>query len=436
MTKKRLPWLAVILLSTVLVSGCQNYREGWAPYDPLTAVEMPSETMPASSESGMPSAPVSFQIWGETDAYALDIFKQQHPELDVQHRMQAPLSWESEWIAALAADAGPDVFSYEAERAGWAALLDVFEDLSGPGYTLDSLKPLLSDAEWLETESLDRQKRVHLPVYTFPAMLYYRADILEANGLPSEPEALSDYFSNPTKWLDMARTLHTKGHAVMEWKESPWNAGGFVSVPFTSDLTWHMMQHRYSPVLQASVTAARERLVGNVNIWVEPDRVALRSDRLVMLQMGAWGVELLPDWLPDQSGLWRVTRLPMDISTEWGTRWLSMNKNSANKELAWELMELTVRTVRSNYANQRNEAYTYFGGQRVYALADQLRLEMKPMLRTPLDRQITDLFWNQLYLVYDGNMPPADYLAYLDKEMESRFASELSALRAIRNPTE
>ena len=164
--------------------------------------------------------------------------------------------------------------------------------------------------------------------------------------------------------------------------------------------------------------------------------MALRTDRLVMLQMGSWGVDLLPKWLPDQSGLWRATRLPLGMSAEWGTRWLSMNKNSGNKELAWELMELTARTVRSNYANQRNEAYTYFGDQRVYDLAEQMRLEMKPMLRTPLDRQITDLFWNQLYLVYDGNMPPEDYLAYLEKEMESRFASELSVLRAMRNPVE
>ncbi len=48
---------------------------------------------------------------------------------------------------------------------------------------------------------------------------------------------------------------------------------------------------------------------------------------------------------------WRVTRLPMGMSAEWGTRWMSMNQAGKNKALAWELMELTTRSVRSCYAS-------------------------------------------------------------------------------------
>lgn len=428
--------LTVILLTTVMLSGCQNYREGWTPYDPLALVEVRSDTDAVVPAPDTPSERIPFQIWGETDTTSLDAFKQMHPELDVQYRTQDPVNWEAQWISALSAGAGPDIFVYAAERAGWAALLDVFEDLSDASYSLNSLKPLLSDAEWAETESLDRKKRVYLPLYTYPGMLFYRADILEENGFPSEPEALADYLASPGLWLDMARTLHDNGHAMMEWKESPWNAGGFVSAPFTADLTWRMGDNRYSQILQTSVTATRENLVGNINVWDASDREALRSGQQVMVQMGAWGVDLLPEWLPEQSGAWRVTRLPMGLSTEWGTRWMSMNKDSENKALSWELMALTTRSVRSYYTDLRSKAYTYFGEQQVFALADQMRLEMDPLVRTPLDRQITDLFWNQLYLVYDGNMPASDYLLYIDQEIESRFASELSAFRKMHEPIE
>ena len=424
--------LVLLLLVLLILTGCQNYATGWQPYQPLVESEVAAPDTDGPSEDA-PSR--DFAVWGETDAYALEAFIKRHPELDVTYEKQNPSTWQSLWTAALAAGTGPDVFVYAAEYAGWSATLDIFEDLSSEAYSLNTLRPLLSEAEWVETLSFDRSKRVHLPIYTYPAMLFYRADILEQNGYPSEPEDLAAYLENPTQWLDMVREMKRRDLIVMEWKESPWNVGGMVRAPFSQNLEWHMADPSFPEVLQATATASHENLPGYINIWDEVGRSAIRSDKLIMFVIGAWGVDLLPGWIPEQAGKWRATRLPMGLSVEWGTRWMSMNLTSKNKEIAWDLMESTITSVRKNYTTLRNMKYPYFGGQQVLDLSDQMRMEMEPVLRTPIDTQVSDLFWSQQYLMYEGKMLAQDFINHFNDEIETTFEFELSMLREARNGT-
>lgn len=422
----------LLLLVSLLLTGCQNYATGWQPYQPLVEADMAAP----DTELPTPETPSrEFAVWGETDAYALEDFTKRHPELVVTYEKQDPSSWQTLWTAALAAGTGPDVFVYAAEQAGWSATLDIFEDLSSEAYSLDTLRPLLSEAEWVETLSFDRSKRVHLPIYTYPAMLFYRADILEQNGYPSNPEELTAYMENPTRWLDMVRELKRRDLIVMEWKESPWSVGGMVRVPFDQNLEWRMAEPSFPKVLQATATASHENLPGYINIWDEVGKSFLRSDKLIMFAIGAWGVDLLPGWIPEQAGKWRATRLPMGLSVEWGTRWMSMNLTSKNKTAAWDLMESTITSVRKNYTTLRNMKYPYFGGQQVLDLSDQMRMEMEPVLRTPIDTQVSDLFWSQQYLMYDGKMLAQDFIDHFGVEIETTFEFELSMLREVRNGT-
>ncbi len=435
MKHQRAALLLLIVLLLPPMAGCESYRNGWEPYRMRVSGSDPAVgSDPTVRQAG--SDPVTLLIWGETDADSLEAFRREHPEVVIEYEQQDAINWETEWIAALAADAGPDVFVYESERAGWASSLDVLEDLSDEAYSLDSLRTLMTDAEWAETWSLDRKRQPFLPIYAYPAMLFYREDIMRQNGFPSEPDALAAYLADPVQWMGMVRELKSAGHLAMEWRESPWNVGALVAVPFTQTLEWHMKQNQFTQVLQQSALANREGLVANINIWDEAGKVALRNDELVMFSMGAWGVDLLQEWLPEQTGKWRATRLPAGLSAQWGTRWMSMNQASDQKDLAWELMESTVFAVRTYYAGLEAQAYPYFGNQQVFALVRQMREEMVPMLRTPLDAQVADLFWSQQYLLYTGNMPAADFIDYVNREIEARFGLELSALRDMMSQTE
>ena len=112
-----------------------------------------------------------------------------------------------------------------------------------------------------------------------------------------------------------------------------------------------------------------------------------------------------------------------------------MNLASKNKEVAWDLMESTITAVRKNYTTLRNMKYPYFGGQQVLDLSDQMRMDMEPVLRTPIDTQISDLFWSQQYLMYDGKMPAQDFINHFTDEIDSTFEFELSMLREVRYGT-
>lgn len=410
----------------VLLAGCGNVHRSWVPYDPVgTAAEQTGSTDVAEADT-------SFLIWGEPDTNSLEAFKLIHPELTVTVELQDPANWQTQWLAALAAGKAADVFIYEAASAGWASTLDVFEDLSKEAYTLDKMKSLFSDAEWQETFSFDLSEQLHLPVFTYPSLLFYRADILERYGFPSEPAELASYLEEPSRWLNMVRVLHGDGHHAMEWKESPWNTGDFARVPYDTQLQWRMSGALDPAVLQVTAIAEKEGLIGNINVWDDVGKKAIQSDRLVMFPLGAWGVDLLPGWAPEQSGLWRATRMPMGIVSEWGTKWMSMNQSSSYKAEAWEFVSLSIWRVRSYYESQKTANMPYFGYQRVMDLADRIRLEMEPKLRTPIDKAVSDLFFSYGYLLYDGGMPARDFLAHMEEQMEARFAFELAALQEER----
>ncbi len=65
MKNARLLAMVLILLTTMVLSGCQNYQEGWTPYDPLALAEKQPESAPATTEPGTTSGQVPFLIWGK-----------------------------------------------------------------------------------------------------------------------------------------------------------------------------------------------------------------------------------------------------------------------------------------------------------------------------------------------------------------------------------
>ncbi|QYR23090.1 hypothetical protein KZ483_09285 [Paenibacillus sp. sptzw28] len=51
-------------------------------------------------------------------------------------------------------------------------------------------------------------------------MSFYRADILEENGFPSDPKELAFYMSKPEQFLDMAQALKAKGIYLLEFNRT------------------------------------------------------------------------------------------------------------------------------------------------------------------------------------------------------------------------
>lgn len=105
--------IILLLLVSIILTGCQNYATGWQPYHPLAEAEMASpDSDNPSLDTDNPSTEVpsrDFAVWGETDTYAIEAFIKRHPELDVTYDKQIPADWQTLWTAALAAGTGPDV---------------------------------------------------------------------------------------------------------------------------------------------------------------------------------------------------------------------------------------------------------------------------------------------------------------------------------------
>ncbi len=388
-------------------------------------------------------------VWGELPEGVLDAYQQAHPDRTVIHD---PLVDTERWISSLASErssslnedpAGeqpaeraarlaPDVFAYPAVTAGWAIGYHAFEDLSGYDYPLPELLSEMSPAEKAEGRSLDGYRRMAITAYTYPMLLAYRTDALAAAGWPTDPDAVALRLEDPAAWLALARTMHEYGKTIMEWSESPWAAGSRVWTPFRSDLSWRLGTDTMRLALAASAAASMEALSANADADSEEGRRLLREGTLVMCLVSAAELNRLPEWVPEQAGLWRVTRMPMGLSSESGTIRLSMNQNSTRKQAAWDLITACLSQSRLRQVAREKDATGFYGGQDLRALVEEARLRMEPMFPTPFDGEAAEVFWNGLYPVLEGRVTAARYLERTQSEIEQTWRLEISALRRAK----
>src|SRR5690606_21764714 len=122
----------------------------------------------------------------------------------------------------LAAGSGaPDVAQVEQGQFGRYVVGDLLEDLLQPPYDAGRYQELTSEYNWERWKSVDGLKLLGMPWDVTPGVFYYRQDLYEQMGLPSEPEELGDFLKDPDNVLAAAKTFAANGICMFEWRDSP-----------------------------------------------------------------------------------------------------------------------------------------------------------------------------------------------------------------------
>src|SRR5690606_31962361 len=146
-------------------------------------------------------------------------------------------------------------------------------------------------------------------------VFYYRADIYEEMGLPSDPEDLGEFLQDKQNLLDAAQTLAANDIYMYDWRDLPAVQYGDALGYFDSEYNWT----RNTEKLAELVDGVKQGIqIG----WAAPLRglgadegtQLLQHGKIASLAPGSYGARDLDAVLPDPAGKGRATKMPLGVN--------------------------------------------------------------------------------------------------------------------------
>ncbi|QYR21411.1 extracellular solute-binding protein [Paenibacillus sp. sptzw28] len=341
-------------------------------------------------------------------------FTKKYPNVKLNFQI---LSWDDMQknlkTSIAAGNGGPDVAMVEGSFMSTLNTSEGLEDLLQAPYNAGDLKNNWTEGNWNRWLSLDGQKLLGLPWDMPPMATFYRSDILEENGFPSDPKELADYMASEENFLNMAQALKAKGIYILEGNTTImdiYTAGnGF----FDRSLNYVRNTDEYAHGLDLAKKVKQLGLsFNNSAFWSDPGKQAVASGKIAMVYYGPWILGSIRDAAPESKGKWRTTSLPLGTAAGNGGSTLSILSQSKNKELAWEYIRFTLATdegVQANVDNGGSPGYIpawsfptilnytndMLGDQKPNEIWNPMTQKIQNIwVQTPLDKDAGDV-WNK-----------------------------------------
>ena len=167
----------------------------------------------------------------------IDAFLELHPNVEIETIVyQAGDTYQNLQLACSAGQGAPDVVQIEnSNLAGFVALEGCLADLT------EQVEPMLedfNDYKWLDAELDGRYYAV--PWDSGPVVLYYRQDIFEQAGLPSDSESVTEMISTWDGYLEVCQTIvDNTGHTCFAHSRAANNARLFEIVLWQQGLGYY-----------------------------------------------------------------------------------------------------------------------------------------------------------------------------------------------------
>lgn len=359
---------------------------------------------------------VVLKIWAPEPMLQQEIaaFETAHPTIDVQFTSleHDPRPVET-ILTAFAQGVAPDIVVTNQKTLGAFNSTDLAADLSQAPFRLPAgFREEIGDALWDIHRSLEGDRLFAVPYDYHPYVLFYRADVLDELGFPSEPEALDAYMQTPAEWLRLAEALKTAGYWPMQWPDDLIRAAGNGRFFFTRSLEYARSTEMFQRVMEFSILSGES--AANESVWSAEGQRALREGKYAMLMLPDWGEDLLTGWVPEQSGKWRATRLPLDasgIDIE-SSKSMIANAESRHPEAMAAFMNYVLETSGNWNWNRMKQPSDFLGGQHSAALYRRLVKEQPAdTIPTPLDQAAFEAWESAVRLAVIKRLPPEEAIA-------------------------
>lgn len=285
----------------------------------------------------------------------LDDFKAAYPNVNVEIVYYEPTDLYTNLPLALTAGTGAcDVCLIESSH------LAEFVHLGGLADMTEQVQPyvdIINDYRWTDAE-LDGRLYA-MPWDSGPVVMYYRRDVLDNAGLPSEPDAVSEQVATWDGYLDMCRTIKEEtglycfannraNNSARLYEMMLWSQGlGYYDAD-TGDITIDSPEN--VATLETLGQFWDEDLVSDSLEWTDPwyaEFASLDAPIATFIE-ASWMDVFLKSWIaPGTEGLWGVARMPAygeggaRAANDGGSTFV-IPEQSQNKDAAWAFIEFVL----------------------------------------------------------------------------------------------
>lgn len=337
---------------------------------------------------------------------AMEGFNKVYPNIEVELVFTDTTAHHQALQTALAAGNGaPDVAmvegAYIAQYKDSKALTDLY------ALGADSIKEDFGSFKWNQAISSDGSRLVAIPWDLGPTLFYYRTDVFQECGLPTDPDEVAELLSTWDGVLKAAEAVSIPGKRwFLPSAAYPYQWLFINRDYYDKDLNLVLEREGDIDCLNACLEIRNKGWDMNVDMWSGEAYAAYAAGTCVSVAAGSWFSGFLKtDIDPDGAGHWGATVLPGSMpATNWGGSFLVIPEQSKNKEAAWAFIKYMLATSEGQNAmfkavdyfpayepawSAAPELYTegdpYFGGQAPNAIAAKIAAEVPTVYNTIMD---------------------------------------------------
>lgn len=335
---KRGKWLAVLPIAAMMISLL-------GAYGVINAANNEENHVPGTTE-GSAGSPVVLTFWALGNTHYVTLAQEymaMHPEIRINlNIMTDTFVHHDRMESALSAGTGtPDIFMLDQE------FIERFLDAQDHFYNLYDLGAKGIEVDylywsWKQATSADGSFQLGLPAGISPTVIYYRTDLMERAGLPTDPESFSAAIYKWDKFAAVAkRFTEATGIPFADSADLVYNGLRDQSTDriYFNKIDGSFIGDTNPQVRKAydfTVKGIQEGWIGNRTLGSPEWEKAIRE--------GDVGVVLGPTWMEDTirsaretAGKWRIAQIP-EGSGSWGGSFLTLPKEGKHPREAYDFM--------------------------------------------------------------------------------------------------
>jgi multiple sugar transport system substrate-binding protein len=382
----------------------------------------------------------------EKDAALQKAFNEVYPNIKLKTIFVPFGDLHDKLQTTLAAGKGaPDVALVEQGQFTRYSTGNVLEDLLQPQYDAGKYQSLVSEYNWNRWSSIDGSKLLGMPWDVTPAVTYYRADIFEELGLPSDSAELGEYIQDPDNFFTLAQTLKANGKYSMEWRDSPVHWLGDSLGYYDSEMNWVRNTDEFVKFLDISKQVNQLKIAPHDGIYSDKGKQRVKKGESPMYVAGTYGARDLEINFPDQKGKWRATTMPFGLNVGMGGSTFVIPSQSSNKDAAWAFVEFITtseaawklwieQSVQPDYKHITGQEWylshtnPYLGDQEDYKFYNELA-SLIPIRRfTRLDGLAWPLWVEGVLAALDKNIDSKTAIQQTQENVENKLKAEKEKL--------
>ncbi|GHO42774.1 extracellular solute-binding protein [Ktedonospora formicarum] len=318
----------------------------------------------------------------------------------------------------------PDIMGINSNISIYYPDEDQFVDLNTVG--ANDIKSLYLPWKWsLGTSPKGRQ--IAIPMDTGPTALFYRSDIFEKAGLPTDPDAVANLFKDWDSYLQASAKISsaTDGKSFLlddiytvfsmqldASKEHYFTADGkYVGNSANIKQMWDQA------VKAVKTQGAISKSTGFSSDWNQ----AANNGRIASFISAVWMKQILSEAAPDTTGKWRIARAPGGDGNYGGSfmavttasehpkeayeviKWLQSPENQLR---SYQTLQLFPSAIKSLDDPSLSQPEPFFGGQKTTPIFVEAAKNVPLFSTNPMDGVVDNELRSQLTEIQFNNKDP------------------------------